>query len=76
MLYYIVAHSLRFKYDISEGGEPLAQDAQRNCGCPISGSVQYQLGCGPGGWELDDLKVLYSQNPSMIGFYDIYLNLM
>lgn len=34
MLYYIVAHWLCFKYDISEGGEPLAQGAQRIVGAP------------------------------------------
>ena len=28
-------------------GEVLAQAAQRSCGCPIPGSVQSQIGCGP-----------------------------
>ena len=51
-----------------EGGEALAQGAQRGCGCPIPGSVQGRVGWGfeqPGlvegvpahgrGLELDDL---------------------
>ena len=51
-----------------EGGEALAQVAQRSCGCPLPGSVQGQVGRGfeqPGlvegvpahgrGLELDDL---------------------
>ena len=29
-----------------EGGEALAQVAQRGCGCPIPGSVQGQVGWG------------------------------
>ena len=29
-----------------EGGEALAQVAQRSCGCPIPGSVQGQVGRG------------------------------
>ncbi|RMC01958.1 hypothetical protein DUI87_21120 [Hirundo rustica rustica] len=29
-----------------EGGEALAQGAQRSCGFPIPGSVQGQVGCG------------------------------
>ena len=29
-----------------EGGEALAQVAQRGCGCPIPGSVQGQAGWG------------------------------
>ena len=29
-------------------GEVLAQAAQRGCGCPIPGSVQGQVGWGPG----------------------------
>jgi len=29
-----------------EGGEALAQVAQRRCGCPLPGSVQGQVGCG------------------------------
>ena len=29
-----------------EGGETLEQVAQRSCGCPISGSVQGQVGWG------------------------------
>ena len=32
----------------SEGGEALAQVAQRSCGCPIPGMVQGQVGWGPG----------------------------
>jgi len=27
-----------------EGGETLAQAAQRSCGCPLPGSVQVQVG--------------------------------
>jgi len=27
-----------------EGGETLEQDAQRNCGCPLPGSIQGQVG--------------------------------
>jgi len=30
----------------SEGGEALAQVAQRSCGCPLPGSVQGQVGWG------------------------------
>ena len=30
----------------SEGGETLEQVAQRNCGCPLPGSVQGQVGWG------------------------------
>ena len=29
-----------------EGGEALAQVAQRSCGCPLSGTVQGQVGWG------------------------------
>jgi len=29
-----------------EGGEALAQDAQRSCACPLPGSVQGQVGRG------------------------------
>ncbi|CAM9222639.1 unnamed protein product, partial [Bubo scandiacus] len=29
-----------------EGGETLAQVAQRSCGCPLPGSVQGQVGRG------------------------------
>jgi len=29
-----------------EGGEALAQVAQRSCGCPLPGSVQGQVGWG------------------------------
>ena len=29
-----------------EGGEALAQVAQRSCGCPLPGSVQGQVGGG------------------------------
>ena len=32
----------------SEGGEALAQVAQRSCGCPIPGGVQGQAGWGLG----------------------------
>jgi len=31
-----------------EGGEALAQVAQRSCGCPLLGSVQGQVGWGFG----------------------------
>jgi len=31
-----------------ESGEVLEQAAQRGCGCPVSGGVQGQVGCGPG----------------------------
>jgi len=38
----------RFRYKkeflYSEGGETLAQVAQRSCGCPLPGSVQGQVG--------------------------------
>jgi len=30
-----------------EGGEALAQAAQRSCGCPIHGGAQGQVGWGP-----------------------------
>ena len=32
----------------SEGGEALAQAAQRSCGCPIPGGAQGQAGWGLG----------------------------
>ena len=38
----------------SEGGEAMAQFAQRSCGCPLSGSAQDQARWGfeqPGGVE-------------------------
>ena len=31
----------------AEGGETLEQVIQRSCGCPITGSVQCQVGWGP-----------------------------
>jgi len=39
---------MRYKKDIlaCEGGEALAQVAQRSCGCPLPGSVQGQAGWG------------------------------
>ena len=36
----------------SEGGEALAQAAQRSCECPIPGGIQGQVGWGPGQPEL------------------------
>jgi len=36
----------------SEGGEALAQVAQRSCGCPIPGDVQGQVGWGTGQLDL------------------------
>ena len=42
----------KFRLDIrntffyKEGGEALAQVAQRSCGCPLRGSVQGQVGRG------------------------------
>lgn len=33
-------------FDDDDGGETLAQVAQRGCGCPIPGNVQGQLGQG------------------------------
>jgi len=41
----------KFRLDIRkklhyEGGEALAQVAQRSCGCPLPGSVQGQVGWG------------------------------
>jgi len=37
---------MRYKEEIlyCEGGEALAQVAQRSCGCPLPGSVQGQVG--------------------------------
>ena len=35
-------------HDYQEGGEALTQAAQRDCGCPVPGSVQGQVGWGPG----------------------------
>ena len=32
----------------AEGGEVLAQAAQRSCGCPISEGIQGQVELGPG----------------------------
>ena len=32
---------------MSEGGKALTQIAQRNCGCPIPGGVQSQVGWDP-----------------------------
>ena len=65
------------------GGETLEQVAQRDCGCPLPGSVQRQAGWGceqPGleggvpaysrGLELGDLKCPFQPKPfcySMIG---------
>jgi len=39
---------MRYKEEIlhSEGGEALAQVAQRSCGCPLPGRVQGQVGRG------------------------------
>jgi len=39
---------MRYKKEIlhHEGGEALAQAAQRSCGCPVPGSVQGQVGWG------------------------------
>jgi len=37
---------IRKKSFIFEGGEALAQTAQRSCGCPLPGSVQGQAGQG------------------------------
>jgi len=34
------------KQRVYEGGEALAQVAQRSCGCPLPGSVQGQVGWG------------------------------
>ena len=41
---------VRYQGDIfhSEGGDALEQVAQRGCGCPISGCIQGQAGCGSG----------------------------
>ena len=41
---------MRWKEGIlsGEGGEALAQAAQRSCGCPLPGSAQGQVGQG---WE-------------------------
>jgi len=41
----------RFTLDVrkkcfTEGGEALAQSAQRSCGCPLPGNVQGQVGQG------------------------------
>jgi len=44
----------RFRLDVRksiftwEGGEALAQAAQRSCRCPIAGGVQSQFEWGPG----------------------------
>jgi len=39
---------MRYKGEIlhREGGEALAQVAQRSCGCPLPGRVQGQVGLG------------------------------
>ncbi len=42
----------------SEGGEVLAQAAQRRCECPIPGGVQGHIGWGPGQPELVPDSVL------------------
>ena len=48
----------RFRLDFKgnffqrEGGEVLAQAAQRMCGCPIPGGIQGQTGWGPGQSDL------------------------
>jgi len=41
---------MRFYDEIlySEGGEALAQAAQRSCGCTITADIQVQIGWGPG----------------------------
>ena len=44
---------VRKKFFTQEGGEALAQDAQRHCGCPISGGVQSQAGQGPAPFDLE-----------------------
>ena len=43
----------RFRLDVrgkffTESGEVLEQVAQRDCGCPVPGGVQGQVGWGPG----------------------------
>ena len=43
----------RFRLDIrrnffTKGGDTLEQVAQGGCGCPISGGIQGQAGCGSG----------------------------
>ena len=37
----------------SQGGEALAQTAQRSCGCPIPEGTQDQVGCSPRQLELE-----------------------
>jgi len=69
---------MRYKEEIlhCEGGEALAEAAQRSCGCPLPGRVQGQAGQGwehPGlgegvpaygtGWELDDLQDPFQPKP-------------
>ena len=46
----------------SEGGEALAQVAQRSCGCPIPGDVQCLFGRGSG--QSDLVLDLAVGNPS------------
>ena len=74
-----------YKFLHHEGGEALAQVAQRSCGCPLPGSVQGQVGRGieqpglekevpahgRGGWKQMIFKVPFNLNNSMIlWFYD------
>jgi len=76
----------RFRLDIhwnflnNDGGEALAQVAQRSCGCPLAGSVQGQVrwgfeqpglvegvpAHGRGGWNSMIFKVPSNPNHSMI----------
>ena len=39
---------IRKKFFPQKGGDTLEQVAQRICGCPISGGIQGQAGCGSG----------------------------
>jgi len=54
----------------SEGGETLKQVAQRACGCPISGSVQCQVGWDPGQPDLVGGSPAYGRGLEPKPFYD------
>ena len=65
---------MRYKEEIlpCEGGEALAQVAQRSCGCPLPGRVQGQVGRWEvslpmaEGWDWMGFKVPPNTNRSVI----------
>jgi len=46
---YALANTTQYTVGFhSEDGDALEQVAQRGCGCPVTGDVQGQAGCGSG----------------------------